>query len=138
MTRAGRLPLVLAAMICVVAEGALRAADAETIQVRIENAAGGPIRCVAVLAHFVTRTLPPIPSGQAHEMTLERDPKTGTLSYGYHGIHPMMLENLLCGTVPDWTASARDLPVLSMRSGAAVRYDYRCTLSRETVACAPR
>ena len=107
MIRAGCPPLALAALLCVVAGGALRAAEAETIQVRIENATGGAIRCVAVLAHFVTRTLPPIPSGQVHEMTLERDPKTGTLSYGYHGIHPMMLENLLCGTVPDWTASSR-------------------------------
>jgi len=138
MTRAGRLPLALATVLFLAACAAPGAEEVQPIQVRIENATGETPRCVAVLAHFVTRTLPPIPSGRAREMTLERDPKTGTLSYGSHGDHPMMLENLLCGTVPDWTASSRDLPVLNMRSGAAARYDYRCTLSGETVACVPR
>jgi hypothetical protein len=138
MIRAGRLPLAVAAVLCLAACAAPGAEETQPIQVRIENATGEALRCVAVLAHFVTRTLPAIPSGRAHEMTLERDPKTGTLSYGSHGAHPMMLENLLCGTVPDWTASSRDLPVLSMRSGEAVRFDYRCTLSGETVACVPR
>lgn len=122
----------LACALCIVASSQ----DRRSIQVRIENASGEPLRCVAVLAHFVTRTLPRIPGAGAIQVTLERDAKAGGLSYGSHGKHPMMLENLLCGTEVDWSTTARDLPVLPLRSGKAREFSYRCGLVRGTVNCA--
>ena len=124
----------LACALCIAAANEGR----QPIQVRIENATGEPLRCVAVLAHFVTRTLPPIPGAGAIQVTLERDPEAGGLSYGSHGKNPMMLENLLCGTEADWSATARDLPILPLRSGEARNFNYRCGLLRAAVNCAPQ
>ena len=113
------------------------AASPETIQLRIEN--GGPeaIRCTAILAHFVTRSLPIIEQGAAQSVPLARDRQNGTLSFGSHGAEPMMLENILCGRDSDWTASARDLPLQDLRVEPAERFEYRCSLDSERVICTP-
>lgn len=134
MRRAGVLSLVVALSL----SAAARADGPQPLQVRIENATGETIRCVAVLAHFVTRALAPVPGGGSHEITLLREPASGSLSYGSHDGHPLLLENLLCGTTRDWTASARDLPLLPLRTGPAIRFDYRCGLARGGVACGLR
>ena len=109
----------------------------ETLQLRIENGGGEPIRCVAILAHFVTRALPAIPEAGNVELTLRRDPADGGLSYGSHGAQAMMLENILCGSDNDWTASARDLPLQRLRSEPASRFTYRCTLETAGMTCTP-
>ena len=127
--------LFLAATLC--SSAAPAAADAQPVQVRIENTTGEAIRCVAVLAHFVTRTLSPIVDGETREITLGRDPNDGSLSYGSHDGDPMLLENLLCGTVSDWTASARDLPILQLRGDRAIQFEVRCALERRKVLCSP-
>ena len=147
MRCAGRLTVTLTLLLCVItgcaapakdpAEVPVEAGGGQEVQVSIQNQSDESIRCVAVLAHFVTRTLPPIASGQVQAFTLVRDPTAGTLSYGSHGVHPMMLENLLCGTQSDWTASSRDLPLLTVRSDEARRFDFRCALADGVVACRP-
>lgn len=109
----------------------------DTVHLRIENGGAGPIRCQAILAHFVTRSLPAIPGGGAHHVTLLRDRGTGSLSYGAHGGRAMMLENILCGDDGAWTASARDLPLQRLRSVPSSRFTYRCALEAGRMACVP-
>ena len=125
--------LFLAATLCLSVGPAV--ADTQPVQLRIENATGEAIRCVAILAHFVTRTLAPIADGEIREVTLGRDPSDGSLSYGSHDGDPMLLENLLCGAVSDWAASSRDLPILKLRADEALLFDVRCALDRRKLAC---
>ncbi len=98
----------------------------QPIELRIENHGQQAIRCVAVLAHFVTRDLAPIAPGESLDSTLLRDPATGSLAYGSHGALPMMVENLLCGTVAAWTDSYTDAPLLPVRSDPARRFHVTC------------
>ena len=109
--------------------------ETETVKLRIENADAQAIRCQAILAHFVTRSLPEIAAGGAQEVILERDPGQGTLSYGTSDGRPMMLENILCGRVADWTETARDLPLQALRTGTASRFAARCRLRDGRTTC---
>ncbi|MEM7224143.1 MAG: hypothetical protein AAF495_14270 [Pseudomonadota bacterium] len=131
-----RFGIFIAAAFAVAGSG--HAADPQNIHLRIENASEVSIRCVMVLAHFVTKDMPPIPSGSSYTTTLIRDPDQGTLSYGSFDDHPMMLENLLCGSLSDWTTTSRDLPILNLRSAEATRFHFQCTLQDERLACATR
>lgn len=98
----------------------------QPIDLRIENHSRQAIRCVAVLAHFVTRDLAPIAPGASLRTTLLREPATGTLAYGSHAAVPMMIENLLCGTVAAWTDSYSDAPLLAIRSDPDVVFQVAC------------
>lgn len=98
----------------------------EAIQLRIENAGPRPMRCVAVLAHFVTRDVSPIAPQETTEIELLRKPETGELAYGRIGDTPMMLENLLCGLADDWAASSGDTPILEIRSAPGRHFDLSC------------
>jgi len=109
--------------------------SAESLSLRIENATQSDVRCVAVLAHFVTRDLPPVGSQHEIEFMLGRNAEDGTLSFGSFGNHPMMLENLLCGIASDWTATARDLPLSALRSEPGRKFLFRCSLQNSRVIC---
>ncbi len=102
----------------------------------IENATGEGLRCVVVLAHFVTRDLPAIAAGARLEIAFERG-DDGSLADISSGGRAMLVENLLCGTDSRWTATARDLPLLALRSGGIRQHRFRCTLAGETLVCAP-
>ena len=110
----------------------------ESLSLKIENATPFDVRCVAVLAHFVTRDLPPVGSQHDIELKLGRNADDGTLSFGSFGNHPMMLENLLCGIASDWTATARDLPLSALRSESDRQFLFRCSLRKGRVICERR
>ena len=135
MTRACRL--LLAATIacgtaaCDRAPGAA-GGDGREVRLAIENASGDRLRCVAVLAHFVTLALPAIPAGGRLELALWRG-DDGSLAYGSSGGRAMLVENVLCGTDSRWTAI--DLPLLALRTGNSRRF--RCAGTGEALACAP-
>ncbi len=102
------------------------AASEEPITLTIENQTAAPLRCVAVLAHFVTRDLPEAAPNQALTVTLERNLSQGTLAYDKHGSIPMMLENILCGDAARWDDTRADLPLLALRSDPAPRFIMTC------------
>lgn len=135
MTRACRL--LLAATIACGATACDRApgaagGDGREVRLAIENAGGDRLRCVAVLAHFVTLALPAIPAGGRLELALRRG-DDGSLAYGSSGGRAMLVENVLCGTDSRWTAV--DLPLLAVRTGNSRRF--RCAGTGEALACAP-
>lgn len=106
------------------------------LRLAIENASGEGLRCVVVLAHFVTRDLPAIAVGTRLEIAFERG-ADGSLAYISSGGRAMLVENLLCGADSRWTATARDLPLLALRSGGIRQHRFRCTPAGATLACAP-
>ena len=98
----------------------------ETIQLQLRNAGTRPMRCVAILAHFVTRELAPVAPTQTLEIELRRWPESGELAYGYLGDKPMLLENLLCGHADDWASSYGDAPILEIRSAPRRHFALSC------------
>ena len=110
-------------------------ASEESLTLRIENGDLETIRCVAILAHFVTRPLPAIAVGDNHEIALLRDPESGSLGFGSHDGSPMMLENILCGRDSNWTDSAGDLPLHGLRSDSATQVAFRCAAPEGRMAC---
>lgn len=135
MTRACRLLLAATiaygATACDRAPGAPRD-DGRELQLAIENAGGEGLRCVVVLAHFVTLALPTVPAGGRLELALQRG-DDGSLAYGSGAARAMLVENVLCGTDSHWTAT--DLPLLALREGSSRRF--RCAGTGEALACAP-
>lgn len=131
------LAVTLAAAACVSLAGPARGDDSphearRTVQVSLANRTPAPIRCVAVLAHFVTRDLGPAAPGERLRIRLERGPD-GALAFGRHGASPMFVENLLCGTVTDWQRTARDVPLQALRSGPGRSFVFSCTLATHVV-----
>ena len=110
--------------------------DSGVVRLAIENASGMGIRCVAMLAHFVTVDRPVLASGDTHHLVLQRQ-SGGGLSFGAHDGEPMMLENLLCGTDSAWSASVQDLPLLALRSDEREPWSFRCTADGSKLACEP-
>ena len=100
----------------------------------IENAGGEGLRCVVVLAHFVTHALPVIAAGARLEIALRRG-GDGSLAFAPDGGRAMLVENLLCGVDSRWRATVRDLSLLALRSGNDHRF--RCAPAGQTLACAP-
>lgn len=115
----------------------LRAAATDEITVRILNASPETLRCVTVLAHFITRDLPTLQPSGSVSIVLERDPGSGSLSYGHHGDKPMFLENILCGHEADWTASRQDIPLQALRAASAESFSIACHGDGGSLACDP-
>jgi len=108
----------------------------DEIALRIRNASQQPLRCVTLLAHFITRDLPTLQPDDSVSIVLGRDPDDGSLSYGRHGDKPMLIENLLCGQVADWSASRQDIPLQTLRATAAESYSIVCRGGGDALACA--
>lgn len=96
------------------------------VAIGIRNDADEPIRCVAILAHFITRDLDPVAAGQTGELVLDRNTDLRALAYGSHNGAPMLLENILCGLDGDWTGSRTDVPLNEIRAGSSAGYLLGC------------
>jgi hypothetical protein len=107
------------------------------VAVAIRNDTGGTLRCVVVLAHFVTVDVAPLAPGQALTLALDRDAGSGALGYGSHAGQPMLVETILCGLDGRWAATRFDLPLTPIRSGDAESYVADC-VAAEGVACTLR
>lgn len=100
--------------------------ERDDVIVTIHNDSPEPLRCEAILAHFVTMPLFTIPRHQSAAITLRRDLQQGTLSLGEHKGSPMMLENILCAVDTQWTATKTDLPILDIRANPADHFSFSC------------
>lgn len=101
------------------------------IRIALANVTNGEIRCVAVLAHFVTVDLPVIPAGDTYRFTLVDTPDGG-LAMAHHDMGPMMLENLLCGMHEDWSRSVGDTNLAAVSGRERT---FRCSAEGDRLAC---
>lgn len=101
------------------------------IRIALTNVTAADIRCVAVLAHFVTVDLPVIAAGDTYRFTLART-ADGGLAMAHHDTGPMMLENLLCGMDEDWSRSVANTDL-----AAAGGHDrtFICSADGDRLAC---
>jgi hypothetical protein len=119
------------------AAAASTAIAAEPVVLTIRNAAEVPLRCVLVLAHFVTQEHPSLPPGATMSLALQRDAAAGTLSIARADGTAMMVENLLCGATDRWEATRGEVPLLALRGATAERMATTCAIERRRLACTP-
>lgn len=107
-------------------------ADSSDPRVRLEvvNAgAGHPMRCVLILAHFVTLEAGRAEPGQSFSLTLERAAGDGTLSVRGETGRKMAVENLLCGAGENWSETRSDVPLAALRDPAIGEVRAACVLA---------
>ena len=102
-----------------------------SVRIALINATDAQIRCVAVLAHFVTMDLPVIPAGDTYRFTLART-ADGGLAMAHRDMRLMMLENLLCGMDEDWSRTVANTDL-----AAAGGHDraFSCSTDGARLAC---
>lgn len=112
-------------------------AEPATVELTVRNAGEAPLRCVLVLAHFVTKDLPPLPAGGSLTVVMERDAAAGTLSQARGDGRVMMVENLLCGAAERWDATRGEVPLLALRGAGPARMATACRIDRRLACTAP-
>ena len=85
----------------------------------LRNDGGTPMRCLLMLAHWVTRDLPVLQAGAETTVTMRRQPEDGALYLPRADGRRMMVETLVCGEDARWGETRGDVPLQPLRQGAA-------------------
>jgi len=93
------------------------------------------LRCVMVVAHFVSVDVGLVPPGATREIDFTRVVATGSLIVNAADGREMEVENLLCGADTRWTETRGDVPLLPLRSTAATEMEVVCGLAQR-LSCA--
>ena len=102
----------------------------EKVRLEIVNAgAGQPMRCILVLAHFVTLEAGLVEPGESLRLTLEREAADGVLSVRGEDGRRMAVENLLCGVSGSWSETRSDVPLSTLRDSALGELRATCVLA---------
>lgn len=111
-------------------------AQTAPVELTIRNAGAEPLRCVLVLAHFVTVEHPALPPDATAAVVLQRDAAAGTLALPRDDGRAMMVENLLCGAAGRWEETRGEVPLLPLRAGTPARMSTACHIDGR-LACTP-
>lgn len=136
MNRAAKAAFLLYFLVSVVActsNAVSETAAVDDVRIVIENSANEPIRCVAIIAHFLTKEIGKIDSGRkvAVGYTLHED---GSLSQGHYKGKAVYIENVRCGMDTDWTRTAADIPLDLLRSKMVTSLSAVCNVE-DRVSC---
>ena len=126
--------LLSALFLSVVARPAV-AADAG-VELVIANAGDQPLRCMILFGHWVTQDVGPIAAGGSATVSMWRGQPPGALYIPRFDGRKMMIENLICGSDADWAETYDQVPMQTVRDGAAARLRTDCRLAGK-VACTP-
>ncbi len=87
-----------------------------------------PMRCVMVVAHFVSVDVPLVAPGETIRLDFSRVVDTGSLIVAAADGRDMEVENLLCGSDDRWSETRGDLPLLPLRAATTSRLEAACRL----------
>ena len=93
------------------------------------------LRCVTVLAHFVSLPDLTIAPGATLRVSYFRGADDGTLYILLDDGRQMMVENLLCGRTDDWDATRGEVPLLDVRASASPHMVMTCQVA-DRLQCA--
>lgn len=93
------------------------------------NGDGQPLRCVTVLAHFVSLPDLVIEPGATRRVSYYRGIADGTLYVLRDDGRRMMVENLLCGRTDDWDATRGEVPLLRVRASTSPHVVMTCRVA---------
>jgi len=121
---------VLALLLFLAWAGSAGALDDDTVEVDLLNAGSEPLRCVTVLAHFVSLPAQEVAAGETLEFSFFRGRDDGSLYVLRDDGRRMMIENLICGAAGDWDASRGEVPLLTVRSAAGRHVAFSCRIAQ--------
>ena len=116
--------VALLVLLAVALSSAARAQDRLDLEIRNLNRTD-EIRCIVLLAHFFTLGAGTAAAGARLSLTFERLPAGSGLTLRNGAGRPMLVENLICGIVGDWSANRAEVPLDSLRAAgtASARAD---------------
>jgi hypothetical protein len=125
----------VAACAFVYCSGAAPAGEPQSVQLIVRNETGMTMKCVLVLAHFVTLEHA-VTAGANISIVMQRDVVAGTLWLPRPDDgRPMMVENLLCGAADRWSETRGEVPLLPLRGDTPAQMVTICRPA-ERLACA--
>jgi len=126
--------LGLGLILTVASPGAIAANETATdVRLVIENTAKQPIRCVAIVAHFLTKDIGTIAVNEKQTIGFELY-KDGSLAQGSFKGKAVFIENLRCGANVNWTNTSADIPLDLLREDDADTVTAHCTIA-DRVTC---
>lgn len=102
--------------------------DDTLVDIDIANADTSTLRCVTVLAHFVSLPEVSITPGDTLRINYFRGATGGTLYVLRDDGRQMMVENLVCGRNDDWDATRGEVPLLAVRESPHQNVKLTCRI----------
>ncbi len=130
--RQRRWPTVFGACLLAWWSGAAAAGGDDTnarVDLDLINNDSATLRCVTVLAHFVSLPDLTIEPGETLRVSYFRGMADGTLYILRDDGRRMMVENLLCGRTDDWDATRGEVPLLDVRAAASPHVVMTCRVA---------
>ncbi|MGD1879958.1 MAG: hypothetical protein ACFB13_20945 [Kiloniellaceae bacterium] len=103
-------------------------AAVQGVSLHLTNGGDRPLRCVMVIAHFMSHELGAVAPGDTLGVALERDDADGSLFVRSADGRAKMIENILCGASDDWSRTRGEVPLLPLRSMTSVGVAMTCRL----------
>ena len=101
----------------------------DLVELKIQNGADVALRCVTLLAHFVSLPAVEVAPGETFSVSYFRRRSDGSLYVLRDDGREMMIENLLCGSSEEWDQTRGDVPLLDVRSSAANQVALTCRVA---------
>ena len=108
--------------------GAPAEASVQDVSLHLTNGGDRPLRCVMVIAHFMSLALGVVAPGDTLAVMLERNNDDGSLFVRSADGRAKMIENILCGASDDWSQTRGEVPLLPLRSSPPVGAAMTCRL----------
>lgn len=120
----------LPALVLLLAACAAPAPQRAPLALTIRNTeASEPLRCVMVVAHFVSVDVGVIQPGGTRDLDFTRVVDTGSLIVNAADGREMEVENLLCGGDTRWSETRGDVPLMPLRAATKARLEAACDLT---------
>ncbi len=101
----------------------------DLVDLDLINGDSQTLRCVTVLAHFVSLPDLTIEPGATLRVSYFRGAADGTLYILRDDGRRMMVENLLCGRTDDWDATRGEVPLLDVRASTSPHMVMTCRVA---------
>lgn len=125
----GRRALGWAVSACLLWPAVAAASGPDGLVLRVETEQARALRCVMVMAHFMSAELGEAVPGVPLDIGLQRDASQGTLFVLSDDGRRQMVENIICGAADDWSATRSDLALQDLRHATETHSVFRCRIA---------
>ena len=136
-TIAACLLLLAVILMLVSTERAATEATDDSVTLRIDNVGTEPLRCTILFAHWVSLDAGVIGVGASRSLAMMRRVSDGSLYVARSDGRPMMIENVVCGTVDAWAVTLGQIPLLAVRTSGERALSTPCKVDERVICAQP-